>query len=144
MMQHFGLEVFFMTTRKSKTSMWPRDKNFRWHDAGACQTTLCYLTLPKEMAPTVSCSTNNRDVNTGCYSLDASLAIQVTMPRIKDREARKRQFHRALSVLDLRPFLHKSQRHYVSVSPAPLEQDESEENAVVDDSTASDSEDECQ
>ncbi|EME50218.1 hypothetical protein DOTSEDRAFT_144911 [Dothistroma septosporum NZE10] len=111
--RHFGLNVQFIETRiaTEDRAIWPRHLNHRYHEDEKLKTTLCYLILAQYLVPakTFEPSDIEMEVGEAYYSTAQSL----TVPRdvLSDlREADILKFRRAMNVLGLRPYLHRSQR----------------------------------
>lgn len=109
--EEFGLEAYFATTRKAegKDSRWTVSENHRFYDYEGLQTTICFLTLPRKSGPVSSFGASEIECDGGYASVTGFQASRVELPAQSTQERRSRQFHRAMSALGLRPYIHPSQ-----------------------------------
>ncbi|KAK3650346.1 hypothetical protein LTR56_006322 [Elasticomyces elasticus] len=128
--QHFGLEAYLASTvvDGNNEGRWPKHKSHRYHDSSELKTTLCYLTLPKRLAPegVFHAEEAYGDIPD---SPDAAQAIEVEIHSLSITDEQRRRFQRALKTLGLEVYLHPSQAHAYTVTPdLSLEEDSSEES----------------
>ncbi|KAK5675940.1 hypothetical protein LTR17_027754 [Elasticomyces elasticus] len=132
---HFGLEVYLANTvvDEEYAERWPKHKSHRYHDSSELKTTLCYLTLPKRLAPesvfhAVEAYGDTPD------SPDAAQAIEVDIHSLSITDEQRRRFRRALKTLGLGVHLHTSQAHaYTTMSILSLEEDSGRESISKED-----------
>lgn len=113
LLKHFGLEAFFAHTRKTidESAPWTADDEHAWHseDMFSWQTTICYLTLPREAAAKRKYGINEMEADGGYAHIEGFSSSMVTLPDIARREVMDQQFLKALRTLDLKPYIHPSQ-----------------------------------
>jgi hypothetical protein len=111
--KHFGLEVYFATTRRPtlpEHSTWPSHPNHDWHYPGdELRTTTCYVILPRQGSNSLSYSLSEVEADCGFANVQAAQSLLVEMPRLQDKEETAKQFHRMLRILKLQPHVHESQ-----------------------------------
>ncbi|KAK3073107.1 hypothetical protein LTR53_005588 [Teratosphaeriaceae sp. CCFEE 6253] len=115
---HFGLEAYFAHTyvdRQSATS-WPEHRNHKWHGPDERKTTLCYLTLPKQLGPVGSFLPTEMEADLGEYAVAAAQALEIDTDALHITSKQCRRFQKALKVLNLGIRQHPSQMHGVTVS----------------------------
>ena len=112
MRKHFGLEVFLAHTRQNmeQPEKWPKHRNYKWSLDDPYQTTLCYLTLPREVAPKATFEAAKFEERDGYWCIAGAQAIAVDLPPCGDVSKRRSRFQRAMRILGLSPRVHPSQR----------------------------------
>ncbi|KAK5119358.1 hypothetical protein LTR85_007714 [Meristemomyces frigidus] len=122
--KHFGLEAYFADTRPDTNhdDRWPEHKNYRWHGQDERQTTLCYLTFPRQAGPDGNFSGKESDMMNGYVSIPCAQAVKVDLPTVTDSTKMRTRFRRALRLLDLKPSMHPSQDHGCVISAGQAEE----------------------
>ena len=112
--KHFGLEVFFATTRiaDGEAAPWPSDPNYKWHLGRALQTTICYLTLPRRAPGKATFSADEMEADYRSSTINAAQSYFIEIPSQQNRDLRSKQFQRALRTLRLKPYIHASQLNF--------------------------------
>lgn len=122
--QHFGLEVFFSTSRIAEEDWehWPRDRNGWWHTEEKLKTTICYLTLSIQLAQKKTYEASAYEEEIG-GTIEGTHAIVIKPGKINDEATSRKRFHRAMHTLCLEPYQHPSQRDTVVMSSCGVGKD---------------------
>lgn len=131
--KNFGLEAYFGTTRVTEHNLeaWPSDPNHKWHTDKALETTICFLTLPKQMTGETYYPLSEMEGEGGFLDIRGSQSYFVEPPTVHDRDKIVKQFQRALRVLKLKPYVHLSQLK-AKVSATVLPEDASQNGSEGD------------
>ena len=92
-----------------KEEDWPKHKSHKWHDKSEWQTTLCYLTLPKNFGATGFFDPSEMEADSMVGSLHCAQALKIDLPTLTGTAKMRTQFLRAMRILDLQPLPHPSQ-----------------------------------
>lgn len=90
-----------------------------WH-IEPLETTICYLTLPKQMSSKRTYALNEFEAESGITVIDGAQSCFVQLAGTEERDKRMRQFRRVLRELRLEPYIHPSQLNE-TISDRPMQ-----------------------
>lgn len=100
---------------EEEAETWPRDINHQWHNKEELKTTTCYLTLAKQFAPPKTYVAGEIEVDLGGAELESTQAIPVKLQPSKDKAKASKRFGRAMNILDIKTYVHASQRTSITM-----------------------------
>ncbi|KAI6889708.1 hypothetical protein KC359_g251 [Hortaea werneckii] len=144
LLQHFGLEVFFASTKMDYgVESWPRDFRYCWHAPSHMRTTICYLTLPRAGGPSGRFVNSSTDGDEDRVFIEAAQALPVDLTSTAAPIANmRRRFTAAMKALALTPSIHPSQKHAspVSANKLKMRKDAESKDAESKDAESKDAE----